>query len=283
MKRRGRSAKWQKKAWRDASEEWSRYGEEPLPSSLRHKDDPDKPVSLRLGDLALEEQTAADLLAQLEAMQPGLRDEIVAEKRATLSDSQREALDTPPEKRTGHQFQLAQEATKTTAVTHNEVARRITGPKRKEALALAEEIREHETLAKYIRRYRSIVNFEYWEKRARIEQDEVMRDARRLIFKGDQAFAEGSLIDARDAYREGMENWRTVLDANPELVSDQTLGEYLLEVCDRYRRILGQLDDPFPENFILQDVIDAQRERYGAPAVPAGPAESEPAKGEAEQ
>ncbi len=55
-----------------------------------------------------------------------------------------------------------------------------------------------------------------------------------------------------------------MLDANKELVSDQTLGEYLLDVIKRYRRILNKLDDTFPDPFILQDVIDAQQKLYGA-------------------
>lgn len=252
-----------KAAWNEAAKYWQRYASEGISTSYRREDRLDEPVMIRLGDKELEEKTARDLLAQLDALQPGLREKIVAEKRAALTDSRREALDTPLEKRTGKQLQLASEAADAIAVTHNEVARRITGPKRKKALELAKKIAKHEQLATYVRRYRSIVNFDYWKKRAEIEQSQEMLNARKLIFQGDRAFSEGSLIAARDAYRDGMAEWRKVLDAHPELVSDQTLGEYLLEVIKRYRRILNQLDDPFPEKFILQDVLDAQRNLYG--------------------
>ncbi|NLF09948.1 MAG: hypothetical protein GX594_18510 [Pirellulaceae bacterium] len=265
-----------KSAWQEASELWRRYGMEELPTSLQRKDAPNEPVTIRLGELELADQMVADLLARLEAMQPGLREEIVREKKSRLSESQREALDVPPEKRTGHQHQLAQEAAEQTAVSHNEVARRIKGPDRQKALDLADEIADRELIATFIRRYRNIVNFEYWEKRARIEQGQDIIDARKNIFKGDQAFGDGLLTDARDYYVAGMNHWRTVLDANPELVSDITLGEYLVEVIERYRRILNQLDDPFPEPFILQDVWDAQQQtRGGAAALP--PAEPQEA------
>ena len=61
--------------------------------------------------------------------------------------------------------------------------------------------------------------------------------------------------------------WRKVLDAHPEYVTDQTTGEDLMDMIKRYRRILSQLDEPFPEPFILQDVIDSYKRQTGeAPA-----------------
>ncbi len=261
-------------AWAEAADRWRSYAGEQIPTSYR-REDSDQPVIIRLGDLEAEDEAARRLRDRLDAVQPGLREKIVAEKRAALTQQQREARDTPPEKRTGKQFELAREAAAAVEVTHNEVARRITGPERKEALELAKKIAEHERLATYIRRYRNIVNFEYWRDRAELEQSPEVLAARRNIYQGDRAFSEGALEDARDAYREGMAAWRKVLDAHPKLVEDQTLGEYLMDVIRRYRRILGQLDDPFPEKFILQDVIDAQTNYPGAAPPQPTPAEKE--------
>ncbi|MBN1393730.1 MAG: hypothetical protein JW959_01680 [Pirellulales bacterium] len=255
-----------KAAWNEAAKDWRKYGEEPLPTSFRRDDEP---VMIRLGDLAIEDQAARDLLARLDALQPGLREELIAKKtKEELSDAERKALDVPAEKRTAKEAQLAGEAAKKIAVTHNEVALNIRGPKRGEALDLAKQIADHEQLAVYIRRYRNIVNFDYWKKRAEIEQTDEMVHAREYIHQGDRAASEGSLEAARDHYQKAMLEWRKVFDANPELLVDQTLGEYLLEAVKRYRQILNQLDDPFPEKFILQDLLDAQRERYGASSRP---------------
>ncbi len=253
-----------KRAWAGAAKDWKNYSELEIPTSFRRQDRPDEPVMIRLGDLDSEDKTTHDLLAKLDALDPGLRAKLVAEKRAMLTESQRKALDTPLEKRTGKQLQLAAEAAAKVEVTDNEVARKITGPKRKEALELAKKIGDHEQIADYIRRYRNIVNYEYWKKRAQIEQTPDALSARKLIFQGDRAFSEGALVPARDDYTKGLAEWRKVLDANKELVSDQTLGEYLLDVIKRYRRILNKLDDTFPDPFILQDVIDAQQKLYGA-------------------
>jgi hypothetical protein len=242
--------------WKIAAEEWRRYGEENIPTSYR--DDGGQPIILHLNDQEMHEQAAKKLLAKLEAFQPGLREKILAEKRAALSPAQREAMDTPPDKRAGKQFDLAAQAEQAVQITHNEVARRITGLNRKEAIELAKTIVEHEQMATFIRRDRSIVNFDNWRDRAQIEQEEPTLTARDLIYLGDQKYLEGSLNEARKAYGDGLEAWRAVLNAHKELIEDQTTREDLMEVINRYRRILNQLNEPFPKKFILQDVIDAQ-------------------------
>ena len=122
-----------KGAWVDAADEWHRYGDEDIPTSFRREGlrraDHDPPE--RSGNA--KRRPPRKLVAQLEAIQPGLREKIIAEKRAKLTAAQRQALDTPAEKRTGSRFELAAQAEEAIQVTHNEVARRITGPKRKEA------------------------------------------------------------------------------------------------------------------------------------------------------
>jgi hypothetical protein len=70
-----------------------------------------------------------------------------------------------------------------------------------------------------------------------------------------------------------MKLWRKVLDKNPSLVPDQTAGDDLMDVIKRYRRILNQLDEPFPQPFILQDVIDQNQKRN-----PSAPPPKEPPK-----
>ena len=254
-----------KRAWARAAKDWKQYSEEEIPTSFRRQDHPDEPIMIRLGDLESEEKTTRELTAKLDALDPGLRAKLVAEKCATLTESQRKALDTPLEKRTPKQLQLAAEAAPVVDVTYNEVARKVPGPKRKEALELAKKIVDHEQIAGFIRRYRNIVNYEYWKKRAQIEQSPDALNARKLIFQGDQAYSEGALVPARDDYTKGLAEWRKVLDAHKELLSDQTLGEYLRDVINkRYRRVLNQLDEPFPDPFILQDLLDTQQKLYGS-------------------
>jgi hypothetical protein len=254
-----------KGAWAGAARQWQHYGSEEIPTSFKDEKT-QEPIVIRLGEEEMHEQAAKKRAAQLEAFQPGLRQKIVSEKRAALTAAQRAALDTPAAKRTGKQFELAEQAEQSIQVTHNEVARRIKGPKHDEAMKLAKEAADHEQIATYIRRYREIVNFVYWRLRADLEQTEEMLTARSLTHQGDRAYAEGDLMAARTDYRQGLERWRKVLDKAPALIPDQTAGEELMDVIKRYRRILGQLDEPFPDPFILQDVIDAHAEKQAGPA-----------------
>jgi hypothetical protein len=72
-----------------------------------------------------------------------------------------------------------------------------------------------------------------------------------------------------------MVDWRKVLDKNPSLVIDTTTGEDLMDAIRRYRRILSQLDEPFPKNFILQDVLNAHEQPTAAAPTKKGPVEKD--------
>ena len=79
--------------------------------------------------------------------------------------------------------------------------------------------------------------------------------------------------------QDGLAKWRELLDSDqfPGLVEDGSLGENLIEIIEFYRKILDARDEPFPENFILQDVLDLHEERF------AEPDESTPAEEDEEE
>ena len=243
--------------WNLASREWTRGPCEQVPFGDR-----DIPTAygdtIRLNDRESFEQTAARLKTELDALAPGLREKIGEEKRASLTDAERQALDAPISERTEQQHVLASEAGEKLEVTHTLVAQRVTGPQRSKALQLAEDLTKAERMATIIRRYRQIVNFAYWRRRARIEQTAEARAAREFIYHADRFSFDGRLPEARNAYDAGLAKWRELLD-KPEfagLVADETTGQELVEIIDRYRKLLDKRDEPFPEDFILQDVLD---------------------------
>ncbi|MCE5303649.1 MAG: hypothetical protein LLF97_11145 [Planctomycetaceae bacterium] len=252
-----------KNAWAAAGREWKRYGTEEIPTSWKNEET-QAPIVIRLGEQEMHEEAARKLVKQMDAMEPGLREKLKAEKRAALSKVQREALETPPEKRTARQVELAAQAEADIDVTHREVARRLSDKTRKaEALKLAKQAAEHEQLAGYINRYRDIVNYTYWRQRAKIEQSDDLLAARQAVHRGDQAYAEGDLVNAKKYYHRGFEGWRKVLDRYPSMVTDEAANEALTDSIKQYRRVLGQLDEPLPDKFILQDVVDAHMRSQG--------------------
>ena len=240
-----------RRAWKTAADEWYRFGSTPIPSTYG--------VAIFLNDKEKEEEQAKKLVAELDALQPGLRDEIRNKKREQLTPEQRTALDTPAEKRTSDQQTLFYEAEERTRVTHEDVARQIKGPQHAKAKKLAEDAATHEENATYISRYRETVNFMYWRLRAQVEQSEEALNARKFIYQGDLAFREGDPTAAKTAYDQGFALWRQVLDKFPAFIEDDITGSDLMDLVKQYERILKQLDEPFPQKFPLQDVVD----RYG--------------------
>ncbi|MCE5269565.1 MAG: hypothetical protein LLG00_16940 [Planctomycetaceae bacterium] len=209
-----------------------------------------------------EKSKAKSLIAELEAMQPGLREAIIADKETPLDAAQRESLKVPADRRNEKQRRLAQEAER---IIVDELGNRIT----KKAFELARQATEHDTVARYISQSRGIANFEYWRSLAKTEQTSDLLTARKLLYQGDERYAEGDLLPARDAYREGMKTWRRVIDAYPQYLGDKNAVEDLVDAIQRYRRVLSQLDESFPDPFILQDVIATyQRDHVGETVLP---------------
>jgi hypothetical protein len=278
-----------KTAWMSAAKGWRDYGDKRIPCTLQQPGS-DEPLMIRLNDKDAEENAAKKALAELEKLQPGLRNEIIAaKKKNNLTPAQRRALDVPLEKRTGREFELAAQAQELTQVTHEEVALKVSDPKRKElAKRLAKQASQHELIAAQIRGSRNIVNFEYWRDRAATEQEQDIRDARESIYKGDRAFVRGDLPGAKAAYENGLNLWRKVLDVHKEYVADQTTCEDLMDMIKRYRHILSQRDEPWPKKFILQDVIDSCNKMTGEMFSPSPPSKkqegkSQPGKPEAKK
>jgi hypothetical protein len=243
-------------AWEEASRQWQRFGALDIPTAGGEK-------TIRLNDKEGLEKLAADKIEKLDAMQPGLREEIIERKRDDLPAEQREALDTPNEARTQEQWTLAAEAEQLIRVSHEEVARNLPRAQRAEALKLAKEAQQAEDEARFIGRYRDIVNFEYWRRHAKVEQDPDTLDARRLIYYGRQAMERDADLDkALKLFEEGLRAWRRVFDKYPELLDDDTTVDDTKDIIESYRRLLHLRDTPFPkpEDFILQDVLDADPE-----------------------
>jgi len=246
-----------RRAWAQAAEEWNRYGSILLSTTPR--------VEIRLNDEERIQQEAKQLVDELDAMQPGLRETIRQEKiRDELTDEQREAIDTPEDQRTTKQHELAATAQALIEVTHKEVARRITGPQRRRAAELAKEATEKQRVARIIRLYRSYVDFTGWRLRVQVEQTDDAVDARELVYYGKQALNEGQHSLAKEKFDQGLEKWRKVIDRFPALLEKRIFLDALARDVKAYKRPLSQLGeeglvDGLPRDFILKDVVEASK------------------------
>ena len=242
-------------AWDKAGREWNAYGNREIPTTFGDV--------IRLNDRAMYNQRAKTLRAQLDQMSGDLREQIAKEREDELDSEERLALNTPSEERTMREHELVAEIHRKLQVTHEDVAERLTGAERGRGLEIAEQLTEAERLSGIIARYQQIVNYEFWERRAAVEQTREALEARKLVYEGRRLFTEEtSLLAAIEAVENGLKKWRQVYDMpqfKEYLLDDRNIGRDVIEAIGLYRRILDAADRPFPEDFVLQDVL----ERHG--------------------
>jgi hypothetical protein len=239
-----------KNAWRRAGESWADFSNRDLTSRNN--------LFYRLSEKeTYDEQSkkAQEELARLTP--PGLRDKIHSEKLAALSSQERAVYETPADSRTREQQQAAYFVETKLQISHMEVANRIEGENRAAALRAAEEATFADEMAMMIDIERGIVNYDYWVLRAKIEPDDNVLAARKLLYDADQAFRGAQLLSASQKYAEGMQKWHDVLEKYPQLILDSTFVDELFEAIEHYRKALSQTDEKFPEPFVLQNVLDA--------------------------
>jgi hypothetical protein len=235
-------------AWRLAGEEMNRFAFRDIPTTWN------VPIRLALREENLK--TAEDRSRRLEALLPGRAEALREEKRRALSPEQREALDKPPAERDDKQSGLAAAAEAALKVTWRMVAREAPVEVRDEARRLAAEQMEAAETAEIIGRYRDIVNFDFWRATCQAEVTEPALQAREATWRAEREYENARLQTARKAYEEAFAAWRKVLDGSKVLREDPLTADDLAEIVARYRKVLEQLDEPFPEPFVLQDVLD---------------------------
>jgi hypothetical protein len=241
-----------RRGWIEAQKEWEDFGRMGIEHSTG--------VVLHLGEEAELQEKVNKLKGELDAMSPGLRDKLVAEKRAKLPPDEKAALDTPAAKRTTAQMELAYKAFNETAVTDREVAERIAKEhpeQAKQALGLAGDLERESLRLRYTINYKNDSNYNYWYTRAKLEQTPDALAAREAIFRASRLFRQGDPFGAKKLYEEGFAKWRKVFDQFPEAINDQssTADDLILNI-EQYRNVLDQLDEDLKEDFPLWDIIE---------------------------
>ncbi len=278
-------------AWKQSEKEWYEFGEQSIDTSY------DVRVQLNRKEELFD--SAEEKKDQLDALAPGVREELEKEKRPNLVpeeravwDVYRAALDkykqAKKNRRGGKnerpllQPSLDVSLRDRAEARPDEIARRSPQAHHKDAAKLEKEIENDEQLILFINRERSKVNFDFWRTRSWAEQTEDCIGARKAIHNGDVAFAKGDLIRARPEYERGLRGWRKVLDHLEfnSLVEDVSLGGDLLDVIRHYQKCLEQDDQDLPKPFILQDIIDKHDKQQGSPFPPVQQEKAPPSSGE---
>ena len=226
-------------------------------------------VPIRLGLREDELARASRLNEELERLLPGQFKAMEERRRAALPAEQKAALEVPPMDRNDVQQRAAYQAQENLQVNWPMVAREAPADVREKARDLSRQWLEANETAEIISRYRDIVNFEFWRATCEAEVTEPALRARELTWLAGKEYQAARLQPAKKAYEDGFVAWREVLDASTILRNDTITNEDINTIVSQYRKVLEQLDEPFPKPFILQDVVDRTLP-LAPPPMPAG-------------
>ena len=245
-----------KDAWRKAADAWTIYGNRDLPSVYN--------FPIRLSDKEGYDERAKNAAAELENLTPaGLREKMEAERMVSLTPEEREVYNMTPDQRSTEQNDIMFGINAKLKIRPIDIADRITGENRAAALKAAEDAMQAEELAQAIDIERGIVNFSYWRMRCQMEPRDDTLDARKFVYDGDQEFLQGHLVKSSELYDQGWHKWAGVIKEFPRLLNESTTIDDLMESIRHYRSVLQQLDEKFPEPFVLQNVLDADAKARG--------------------
>jgi hypothetical protein len=234
--------------WEKAAAEWFAYGNRELPASAGY--------NIRLNDLESILSRVQDQRAQVDRIAAGVRQQLVQDKIDKLPADQRAAYQKPAAERTPEEQGLAYMAEYQIKVTDREVLDAAPRETRPELRPIIEQIEADEGVAESIRRNRQIVNFEYWRTRCDAEKTPLAQGARKDVYDADALFKTGAQFDeARQKYELSWDAWTKIFAEHPALM-DNAEAEDLIDSIVNYRKLLGHLDEKFPVDFPLNDLLD---------------------------
>jgi hypothetical protein len=176
------------RAWTKAAEEWRQFGN----TFIEHSTG----VKLLLGSQPRLEKEVEELRTKIDALLPGVRDILAAEKRATLTDDERKLLEASPDTLGAEQYTQRANVEEKVTVTDRDVANRIARDqpdKANEALQTANELDRAEMELRYTINYKRDANYDYWQTRADFEQTPNALTARKAIFNAREAAREADV------------------------------------------------------------------------------------------
>ena len=233
--------------WRTAGEEYARYGSRPIPTSWGQV--------IKLNDLESIEDRAKQNVAALDALAPGVRLKLATEKFGKLTPAEQVVLAKEPSERTPAEEMQARSLQDHNRVADTEVAAKAPAENRVKARLLADQIVEDQVTVLRINNYRGIINFNFWRARCEAEQLRESLAARDHLFKAEDALRKTDLNLAKSEYEQAFQAWSFVYKKYPILM-DNAESQDLVDSCTRYNDVLGQLDEEFPADFVLNDLLD---------------------------
>jgi len=233
-------------SWAKAHQAWMDYGD----LDIRTTQD----FYIRLNEAEEFDIEVAELNRQLMELLPNAKDLVYQKKLSELPEDVRRTIQTPDAERTPDQWSLYFENAYKVEVSPSEIVLHAPESIKPQARWLAKQINQKAGRADFIKRYRQIVNFDYWMTRCRVEQLEEANQARKYLYQAEDHFKNARLEFAEQDYEIAWDAWAKIYQQYPQL-RDVVGAEDVVDAIKRYTSLLGQLDRPFPTDFKLKELV----------------------------
>ena len=246
-------------AWMKADDAWTDYGSRDIPTTYG--------FSIRLNNGENLRNQADELRAEMLAMMPGAREEILKIKRAQIHPEAIEAMETPWEERTMEQNSMATMAERSLSIQFDDLLQRAPVDKQDEVARMVRHGKRMEATADAIDNYREQVNYLYWKLRCEIEQQQTAINARKYLYAAEEAYEIADLEAMRENYEAAWDEWAKIFDEYPVMMEDTT-AEDLVDAIARYRWVLSQFEEDFPPpGFKLTKLLELNDPNFNPNAV----------------
>ncbi len=259
--------------WRASNDEWLDYGEEPISNTLG--------VTITLEGMVKNEKELESLREQLDEIVPGVRQEQLAVLKdlAEISDEEMYAFELPFDQRNDEQIRIAREVQAKLqyydADLEDKIAMQAKPDDQLKARRIVEEIKRVIRQMATIDKDSGTVNYAFWKARTKAESTDICVRARQALFDADEMRRKSIYDDEFDRdfktkkititkrgaisqYLDAFAKWHEVLEQNPDL-QEGPLSDDLARAMEEFREILVTSNREWPEDFPLQDLIDARR------------------------
>lgn len=176
-------------------------------------------------------------------------------KYGRLDEEQRIAIDKEPGDRSVEESRLAEVAKQMLEMDPFFLAKELPVEKQVAAIEMANKLRATRTRMDHIDRYRSQINYPYWELRCEAEQEDDALVARSKMYGAERLFDLGKLDEAIEEYDNAFAAWGRLFTKFPALVFDSEVDE-VVNAIERYRSKFVDNDSKLPDDFPLNNFLE---------------------------
>jgi hypothetical protein len=235
-------------AWKQSGEEWSQFGTKSLYQLGQGKD-------LTLLSQARVRSEINSLQATLDTLTASAMPKAVENLRKTISPEELKIYDTPQDLRDPSDQATYYSVASRTTPTAQQLASQLGKGEQVEVLNLSNKINQATEFLRLIDSYRSQVNYEYWELRAKIEQRDEMIKARYLMYEADKLIDVADIKGALELYDQAWVLWDWVFRRYPSMIKDD-VGDDVEKSLGRYKKLV---DKDLDKDFVLFEFLEVRR------------------------